>query len=201
MPYDLLAAFAAYAFAISFTPGPNNLMLLTSGVNFGLLRTLPHLAGIAIGFAVMIAAIGLGLGQMFVRWPVLHTVLRWVSVVYMLWLAWTIANAGPVKKEGVAESRPMTFLGAALFQWVNPKAWIMAITAVSAYTVPASYLASLSTVCAVFAVMLIPGTGSWTLFGVALRSLLQDPKRVRIFNVAMALTLVATLVPVVLQRE
>ena len=198
MTAELLSALTVFAFVASITPGPNNMMLLASGVNFGFRRTVPHMAGIGIGFGFMIALIGLGVGQLFVQWPWLYAALKIVSIVYMLWLAWRIATAGPVTAEAAAaDARPMTFLQAAAFQWVNPKAWTMCLTAVAAYTVPTQYFASMMIVTLVFMLVNIPSISVWTMFGVSLRGFLADPKRVRIFNGAMAVALVASLWPVV----
>src|SRR5437773_1349241 len=129
MQLDLLAALIAFAFVTSITPGPNNLMLLASGVNFGFRRTLPHMLGVGLGFGFMIMVVGLGLSQLFARYPGSYEALRWAGAAYMLWLAWNIANAGPVG-EGESRGRPMTFLQAAGFQWLNPKGWVMAVSAI-----------------------------------------------------------------------
>jgi threonine/homoserine/homoserine lactone efflux protein len=195
---DLLSALVMFAFVASATPGPNNMMVLASGVNYGFRRSIPHMAGIALGFGLMILLVGLGFGQIFERLPLLYTALKVLSVAYMLWLAWKIATAGPVTPDAQkSDARPLTFLEAAAFQWINPKAWTICVAAVAAYTVPSQYLASMFVVAAVFTVVTVPSISAWTLFGVSLRSLLADPKRVRIFNVAMALALVASLWPVV----
>jgi len=198
MTVDLLTALMVFAFVTSITPGPNNMMLLASGVNYGFRRTLPHMLGVSLGFGFMILAVGAGVGQAFTTFPMLYTVLKVVSVVYMLWLAWKIATAGPITaKEGNAAAQPMTFLAACAFQWVNPKAWAMCLTAVAAYTVPAQYAVSLAAVVAAYVLVNAPSVSVWVLFGQSLRGLLADPKRVRIFNAAMALALLASLWPLV----
>ena len=198
MTTELLLALLAFAFVSSFTPGPNNMMLLASGVNFGFRPTIPHMCGIGIGFGFMLLMVGLGIGQLFVQFPQAYTVLKVASVLYMLWLAWKIANAGPIKATGGnTAARPMTFLQAAAFQWVNPKAWTMCLTAMSAYTVPQHYTWSVLIVAFVFMVINLPTVSVWTLFGVALRGLLSDARRVRVFNVCMALLLVASLWPII----
>jgi threonine/homoserine/homoserine lactone efflux protein len=198
MTADLLLALIAFAFVTSVTPGPNNMMLLASGVNFGFRKTIPHMLGIGIGFGFMLLMVGLGIGQVFVQFPQAYTALKVISVIYMLWLAWKIANAGPVKAaDGQPDAKPMTFLQAAAFQWVNPKAWTMSLTAMSAYTVPSQYFVSVAVVALVFAIVNLPTVSSWTLFGVGLRRLLADPVRVRIFNICMALLLVASLWPII----
>lgn len=193
METDLLLGLAAFAFASSVTPGPNNMMLMASGANFGFRRTLPHMLGVALGFVAMAVLVGLGLMQVFARWPVLHDILTVVSVAYLLWLAWRIANAAP--KAAEAGARPMTFLEAAAFQWVNPKAWTMALTAITVYA-PDRSLAALAAVAVIFGAINLPSVGSWAALGVLTRRALTTPARLRLFNRAMALLLVASLWPV-----
>ena len=193
METDLLLGLAAFAFASSVTPGPNNMMLMASGANFGFRRTLPHMLGVALGFVAMAVLVGLGLLQVFARWPVLHDILMVVSVAYLLWLAWRIANAAP--KAAETGARPMTFLEAAAFQWVNPKAWTMALTAVTVYA-PDRSLAALAAVALIFGAINLPSVSSWAALGVLTRRALNTPARLRFFNRAMALLLVASLWPV-----
>jgi threonine/homoserine/homoserine lactone efflux protein len=197
MTPELLAALAAFAFVSSVTPGPNNLMLMASGTNFGFVRTLPHMLGVSIGFTAMIVLVGLGLAQLFAAYPVAHDVLRAVSVAYLLWLAWKLANAAPPSAEGPMRAKPMTFVQAALFQWVNPKAWTMALTAVTAYLPANDALMSLIIVALVFGAINLPTVGSWTLMGVQLRRFLSDPLKLRVFNTIAALALVGSLYPIV----
>ena len=133
---DALIALVLFSFVSSVTPGPNNMMLLASGLNFGFRRTIPHMLGIGIGFTIMVLLIGLGLGQVFVRFPVLYTALKLAGAVYLIWLALKIARSGPISRdEPNSAAEPFTFLQAAAFQWVNPKAWMMAVTAVATYMV------------------------------------------------------------------
>ncbi len=201
MSSDLLLALIMFAFVASITPGPNNMMLLASGVNYGFRRTIPHMLGIGFGFAFMLLMIGLGIGQLFIQFPMAYTVLKFASAAYMLWLAWQIATAGPMTAtEGKPDAKPMTFIEAAAFQWVNPKAWTMCLTAVSAYTVPSQYLASMFILTLVFTVVNLPSVSVWTVFGVSLRGLLADRRRVRVFNVCMAVLLVASLWPIVAEH-
>jgi len=195
LPFDTLLALAAFAFVTSITPGPNNLMLLASGVNFGLVRTVPHMLGVAIGFVLMVVLVGLGIGQLFAAVPVLHTVLKIVGTLYMLVLAWKIANAGAIG-EGRAGGRPMTFLQAAAFQWVNPKAWAMAVSATATYTQPDQFMRSVVIVALVFGLINLPSVGVWALFGTWVKRLLSGDTAVRIFNITMAIVLVASLWPV-----
>ncbi|RYY98927.1 MAG: LysE family translocator [Alphaproteobacteria bacterium] len=196
---ELLTALIAFAFVSSITPGPNNLMLMTSGTNFGFVRTIPHMLGVSVGFTVMIVLVGAGLAKIFELYPIAHLILKYASCAYLVWLAWKIATSPPpgAKSGAEAQAKPMTFIQAALFQWVNPKAWTMALTAVSAYTLPTDPVASLLIVAAVFGAINLPSVGSWTLLGMQLRRFLSDPLKLRIFNVTMAVILVATLYPVV----
>ena len=142
MSPELLLPLISFAFVSSITPGPNNLMLLASGVHFGFVRTLPHMLGIGIGFTLMTFLVGLGLGEIFKLVPALYTGLKYLGAAYMLYLAWKIANSSPIR-ESETVGRPMTFLQAALFQWVNPKAWVMAVYAIVTYTAPTQYFSAL----------------------------------------------------------
>ncbi len=192
----LIPALAGFAVVTLFTPGPNNLMLMASGANFGLRRSLPHLTGVALGFAAMAGLVGLGLARVFEIWPVLTLVLRIGSVGFLLWLAWKIASAAP-KPDAAPEAtgQPLSFLQAAAFQWVNPKAWAMAVTATSAYAADAG-LAGVALVVLVFAVLGTLSAGLWTVLGRGLRRLLATRARLRAFNWTMAALLVATLWPI-----
>lgn len=194
MSPDLLLALAAFAFVSSITPGPNNLMLMASGANFGFRRTLPHMLGVGLGFVFMVVVVGLGLARLFDLWPPLHLVLKAASVAFLLWLAWRIANAAPPSeaKEG---GRPLTFFEAAAFQWVNPKAWAMALTAMSVYS-PDRTLLSVAAVAAVFGAVNIPSISVWTAMGLQVRRWLTTAARLRRFNWTMAALLVASLWPV-----
>jgi threonine/homoserine/homoserine lactone efflux protein len=197
MPVELFIALVSFAVVMSFTPGPNNMMLLASGVNFGLKRTIPHMLGISAGVATLLLAIGFGLHEVLQRWPFVFTVIKYAGVAYLLWLAWQIAASGPLDDgSGETKGRPMSFIEAAAFQWINPKAWVMAVGAMATYTVEASCALTVMIVALVFAAVCGPATGTWTLFGVALRRWLQDPRANRIFNIAMALLLVASLWPI-----
>ncbi|HEY0621854.1 LysE family translocator [Sphingomonas sp.] len=190
-----LPALTAFAFVSSITPGPNNLMLMTSGTNFGFRRTVPHLLGVALGFVLMIVLVGLGLAELFARYPLAHAVLKWVSVIYLLYLAWKIATARPVGDRQTAEGRPLTFLQAALFQWVNPKAWTMALTGVTVYMPPVDPWIGLALVAGLFGAVNLPSVALWAAMGVKLRGWLGDARRLRMFNMAAALLLVGSLYP------
>ncbi len=194
MTYDLLIALVGFAFASSITPGPNNLMLLASGVNFGLRRTVPHMLGISFGHALMVFLVGLGLAGLFLAEPRLVVALKVASVAYMLWLAWKIATAAP-PREGAPVGRPFTALQATAFQWVNPKAWAMALTATAVYAQDRS-AATMATVAVVFCAVNLPSVAVWAAMGQALRRLLDRPGWRVAFNRTMAVLLVLSLWPV-----
>jgi threonine/homoserine/homoserine lactone efflux protein len=192
---DTLPAYILYCIAMSGTPGPNNVMVMASGVNYGYRRSLPHVFGINIGFSVMLAVMALGLGVAFVAEPRLQLVLKVVGVAYMLWLAWKIATATGVA-EGQTGGKPLTFLEGAAFQWVNVKAWFMVMGAISVYA-PSGY-GPVEQALYLGGIMLVAGTPPthvWVLFGVGIRRFLQNPKALRAFNLTMAALLVASLIP------
>lgn len=180
------------------TPGPNNVMLTTTGLNFGVRRGIPHLLGICIGFPVMLALIGAGFGTLFQIYPLLHDGIKLVGIVYLLFLAWKIANARG-GDDGAAPSRPISFWQAAAFQWVNAKAWIMGSSALAAYTtLDGSFFLQVAIICLSFLIITLPCAGIWLVFGAGLQRFLRNPVHLRRFNVAMALLLVASIVPVVI---
>ena len=195
MTYALFIGLLTFAFASSITPGPNNLMLMDSGANYGLRRTIPHMLGVSLGHAFMVFMIGVVLLRVFEAFPVLHIVLKVAGSTYMLWLAWKIANAVPPEAKTV-EGKPFTFLQAAAFQWVNPKAWIMGITAISGYA-PQTFgvVGGAALVAVIFCAVNFPSVTVWAWMGMQLRRWLGTAKRLRIFNITMAVLLVASLYP------
>lgn len=195
MTYEILIALIGFAFASSITPGPNNLMLIASGANYGLRRTVPHMLGISLGHAFMVTMVGVVLLRVFETYPVLNIILKVVSAAFMLWLAWKIANAVPPEAKTVT-GRPFTFLQAAAFQWVNPKAWFMAITAISVYAPQdQGLLAGSLLVAGVFAATNLPSVTVWAWMGVQVRRWLGTAGRLRAFNITMAVLLVVSLYP------
>ena len=195
---ELLAALALFAFVSSITPGPNNTMLMASGANFGFRASIPHMIGVSGGFLLLVVAVGLGLGGLFAAYPELHDVLAIAGGLYLLWLAWKIATSSGLGM-GEAGARPQTFLQAAAFQWVNPKAWAMALGAVTAYAPRDGYVTNILVVSVIFTAINLPCVASWTGFGVGLRRFLDRPAVLRAFNRGMALLLVLSLVPVALE--
>ena len=184
MASDLAWALLGFVVVTLFTPGPNNTMLMSSGLNFGFRRGLPHLWGVALGFAVMVLAVGLGLGAVFQAIPALYTVLKYVGAAYLLYLAWQIATAGALELEGAA------------FQWVNPKGWVMAVGAVSTYAAVATFPGNVLLITFLFGTLGILSSATWLGFGTSLRQLLKSPRTVRAVNIGMAVLLVASLWPI-----
>jgi threonine/homoserine/homoserine lactone efflux protein len=198
MPIDTFLALVVFASAMAFTPGPNNIMVTASGVNFGFARTIPHILGITFGFVVLLVGCAAGLGALVAAWPPLQTALKVIGSLYLVWLAWKIATAAPASADDKHVAQPISFLQAALFQWVNPKAVVIALSAIAIYVRPMHWFTDLVLLLTVFAVATILAVATWTGFGVALRQVLSDPKHARVFNIAMALLLVASIVPMVM---
>ena len=198
MTLELALAAAAFCFAGALTPGPNNVMLLASGVNFGFARTVPHMVGVVSGYAFLILVVGLGLGQTVVAHPVAFQALRIGGALYMVWLAWKVATAsGGPKAEG--RGKPLTFLEAAAFQWINVKGVLVAISAVAAFTRPGAFSVTLAGLIAVSFIATVTSVVVWAAFGTGLRQFLSDPRKARIFNVVMAVLLLAALYPMLVE--
>ena len=191
MEYHHLIALVTFAFVSTVTPGPNNIMLMTSGANVGFWRTIPHMMGIIFGFSFMVILVGVGLVGMFQSYPILHQVLQGVSVIYLLYLAFKIAKSQPAISSQT-QYQPMTFFSAAGFQWVNPKGWTMAITTVSVYNATSDWR-GIALISLVFAIVNIPSVSIWTIAGRQLQSVLKHPTKMKYFNYAMAGLLVASL--------
>ncbi len=196
MNYELLTALAVFALVASATPGPNNLMLLTSGANFGFKRSVPHISGVVAGFAIMVILVGAGLMQLFTAFPLSYLILKFASIAYLLFLAWKIATAASMDDDAQHKSKPFTFTQAALFQWVNPKGWSFALAALSAFTPPSRPLAGVFVVAVIFSVVNVMTTCTWTVLGVRVKRFLSNPRKLRIFNVSVALLLVGSLYPI-----
>jgi threonine/homoserine/homoserine lactone efflux protein len=198
-PWAVILASFPFLLSMAFTPGPNNILVASSGVNFGFRATIPHILGITLGFPMMLLLVGLGLARVFIAVPAVHLVFKYVSIAYLLYLAWRIATAAAVG-DARGTAKPLTFLQAAAFQWVNVKAWVTAVSAVATYTLVNSSLplqifaialVALATACA--------SASSWTLFGHFLRDYLHTESRRRLFNYGMAGLLVLSIVPVFLE--
>lgn len=195
---EWLLAVTGFALTMSITPGPNNIMVTASAANFGVARSVPHIMGISIGFPVMLLALGLGPGQLLIAYPQAHLGLKIAGATYLVYLAWKIATASGTG-EGRSRGRPLTFLQAALFQWLNPKAWVIALGALTAYTtVGGDVMHETLVIAAIFVPTCVLALVVWAVGGVALRQVLQSPAALRIFNAVMALLLLATLVPMLM---
>ena len=195
---ELFFAFVLFAAVMFFTPGPNNIMVMSSGLTYGFRRTLPHIAGVVIGFAFMVGAVGLGFGTVFIAFPVLQVFLKYAGAAYLVYLAVMIAISGP-PKPGEAGRRPLTFWQGAMFQWVNVKGWVAIIGTITAYAAIARFPLNIALQVLIFLAMGTASITIWTLFGSALRPVLTSPRAVRIFNIAMALLLLASLYPVFME--
>lgn len=194
----LLIAFILFAAVMFFTPGPNNIMVMSSGLTYGFRRTLPHITGVVIGFAFMVGAVGLGFGTIFIAFPVLQTILKYAGAAYLVYLAGVIAMSGP-PKPGETGRGPMTFWQAAMFQWVNVKGWVAIIGTITAYAAIAGFPFNIVIQVLTFLAMGTASITIWTLFGSALRPFLTSPRSVRAFNLAMAALLLASLYPVFME--
>ena len=202
MDLGWFASAIAFAVSMSATPGPNNTMVTASGAAWGFRRTLPHMAGVTVGFPAMLLAVALGAGEVLRSRPWLHDALRWVGAAYLLWLAWHIATARPATPGQAPAGRPIGFAKAALFQWVNPKAWVIAAGSVVTYTTATgnALIAQAAMLALIFLAATFACTAFWTMAGVGASRLLRSPAAVRRFNLVLAGLLVISLVPL-LQGE
>lgn len=196
MSQPLFIAFAVFAAVMYFTPGPNNIMVLSSGMTYGFRPTLPHIAGITIGCAFMVGAVGLGFGTIFIAYPVLQTILKYAGAAYLIYLAAVIAISEPVTPGQDNRRGPMTFWGAVLFQWVNVKGWVMVIGTITAYAGIASFPWNIVIQVGLCLLLGVVAPSVWALSGSSLRALMTSPRAVRAFNIVMAALLLASLYPV-----
>lgn len=185
--------FLMFVIAATFTPGPNNIMVMASAANFGVRATVPHMSGVVLGFTFMVVAVGLGLGVVFAQYPIFHQIMKYLGALYLFWFAWRVATAAGAKQQG-RRARPLTFLQAAGFQWVNPKAWMMSVSAFAAYAAGGgvSPLAQALFFGAVFGGCAVPAISVWALFGSAIGRLLKSNRALRTFNGAMGALLAAS---------
>ncbi|AXY02546.1 LysE family translocator [Vibrio alfacsensis] len=194
MEYHQLGALALFAFVSTFTPGPNNIMLMTSGANVGFKRTIPHMLGIILGFAAMLMLVGVGLMGLFHAYPITHNILKVLSLTYLLYLTYKIATSSKTEVKG--DYRPMSFFGAVAFQWVNPKGWSMALTAITVYSNGGAWL-ELAFIAGIFCVANLPSVTFWTTAGMQLQRWLTTSKRVKSFNYGMATLLLLSTIPMI----
>lgn len=195
---ELILPILLFAVSAGITPGPNNIMLMASGLNYGVKKSIPHLLGVVFGFPVMTILIGLGFEIVFQKFPVLHEIIKIVGILYLIYLAWRIATSSK-QSAGGAKATPLRFWQAVLFQWVNPKAWIMATGAIAAYTsLSSDFFTQVLIIALTFMLVAFPCAGSWLVFGSSLKRYLQKPAYQQAFNVTMALLLIASIMPVVI---
>ncbi|MBN1113894.1 MAG: LysE family translocator [Oligoflexia bacterium] len=191
---DLVFTLLPFSLSTTITPGPNNIMVTASGVNFGYRKTIPHILGVTVGLPLMMIVIGFGLGSVFKMYPVIHLVLKYVGAAYLLFLAWKIATFHQ-KENGSSKSKPFSFWQGLVFQWVNPKAWMMAIGAVSTFTTPkGNVYAEVLLIATVFFLICYPSMTVWTLLGINIRRLLSTDFYRTAFNITMALLLASSLI-------
>jgi threonine/homoserine/homoserine lactone efflux protein len=194
---EQLLPLIAFAIATSGTPGPNVLMVAASAANHGFRATVPHQLGIAFGFAFMLGVVGLGAAAPLAASPTAHAVLKWVGAAWLLYLSWKIATAAEARAGAVRP--PLGFVGAAAFQWVNPKAWGIAVSAIPVFTTPGGELArEVGLIALVFFLVCLPLTALWALFGVAIGRYLSTPRRRRTFNAIMGALCALSVVPMLL---
>jgi threonine/homoserine/homoserine lactone efflux protein len=197
MPLEQLLALIGFVFVMTGTPGPNNMMLLTSGANFGFRRSMPHILGITVGCQILLIAVALGLGQVLIRYPSVALVLKVLCGLALIYLAWMLVrpvSVLPATGE-IKVPRPLSFWQAAMFQWVNPKAWMMMITAFATYTQPTAMVSSILIICLLFVLVGMPCISIWNLFGASLKRFLQQAGRARVFNISMAVVLLGSMYP------
>lgn len=196
---DQIGAMLAFALVTSFTPGPNNTLVTASGANWGFGRTLPHMLGITVGFPAMLLAVGFGVGEIFLAFPQAGRVLRYVAFAYLLYLAWRLARSGRRQADGGRSGRPMSFLEAIAFQWVNPKAWVMALSATTLFAAGGSdRTVTMLALAVIFFAASFPTMASWCLFGKAISRWLDTDRRTALFNAGMAVLLVLSMIPALL---
>ena len=196
---ELILPILLFAVSAAITPGPNNIMLMASGLNYGVKKSIPHLLGVVFGFPVMVILIGLGFEIVFQKFPVLHEIIKIVGILYLIYLAWRIATSSKQSAEG-AKARPLRFWQAVLFQWVNPKAWIMATGAIAAYTsLSSDFFTQVLIIALTFMLVAFPCAGSWLVFGSSLKRYLQKPAYQQAFNITMAVLLIISIMPVIIE--
>ncbi|MDP1932453.1 MAG: LysE family translocator [Gammaproteobacteria bacterium] len=197
LPEQLLPL-TLFIIAMVATPGPNNLMLMASGANFGFRRTVPHILGISIGCQLLLLAIALGIGQLFTLYPQALIVLRVLGATFLFYLAWLLVRPARKSLQVGRDAQPLSFWQATLFQWVNPKAWVMGITAVATYSNPAQFTVSAAVIALLFLVLGAPLISAWAYGGSALKFWLQQGRRLVCFNWSMAVLLLASLYPILM---
>lgn len=199
MPPEQLLPLTLFIIAMVATPGPNNLMLMASGANFGFRRTVPHILGISFGCQVLLLSIALGLGQLFTLYPQAMIILKVLGATFLVYLAWLLVRPARKSQQVGRDAQPLSFWQATLFQWVNPKAWMMGVTAIATYSNPSQFMTSAAVIALLFLILGAPLISAWAYGGYALKFWLQQGRRLAFFNWGMAVLLLASLYPVLMQ--
>jgi len=199
--YSMLLSIATFTLSTVISPGPNNIMLLSSGLTFGYKRTIPHMSGIVFGFPLMVLLVGLGMGVLFEKFPIIFSVLKIAGIAYLFWMAYKIANnKSSYEVNENKESKPFTFVQSALFQWVNPKAWIMAVTSISIFvTSSQSSLFQILTIAFIYFLSGLVSTNTWTFGGVFFKKFIKDDTSIKKLNIIMAFLLIASVLPIIFE--
>ena len=194
--FNLLASIFMFSFATSLTPGPNNIMLLSSGLTFGYKKTVPHMLGVVIGFPLMTICVGLGLGEFFLLFPFCFTILKFMGILYILWLAWKIANSSPKFERSDQNTKPLKFIPILLFQWVNIKNWMKIVTAMAVYiTAVENAFSQIIVISVIFFITVLVSANSWVLGGVALKKIIKSDVGIKRFNIVMGILLILSMYP------
>ncbi len=196
----MLISISTFTLSTVLSPGPNNIMLLSSGLTFGYKKTIPHILGVMLGFPLMVIIVGLGMGVIFEQYPIALKILKIVGILYLFWMAYKIATNSSTYSNDNSNSQPFTFIQSAGFQWVNPKAWIMAITSVSVFVIDGnSSFIQVFVIAFIYMLSGVISTNTWALGGVFLKSIIKNEKSIKIFNIIMAVLLVASVLPLVFE--
>ncbi len=197
----MLLSIITFTMSTVMSPGPNNIMLLSSGLTFGYKKTIPHMFGIILGFPLMVLIIGLGMGALFEKFPLVLTVLKVVGILYLFWMAYKIArNSSSYEVDENNQSKSFTFVQSALFQWVNPKAWIMAITAISVFVSSnENSMIQVLIIAFIYFLSLCISSNTWAFGGILLKKFIKNSKSVQKINVIMAILLVASVLPMLFE--
>jgi len=197
----MILSIATFTMSTVMSPGPNNIMLLSSGLTFGYKKTIPHMFGIILGFPLMVLIIGLGLGALFEQFPFVLNTLKIVGILYLFWMAFKIArNTSSYEVDENSQSKSFTFMQSALFQWVNPKAWIMAITAISVFVSSnENSIIQVLVIAFIYFLSLCISSNTWAFGGILLKKFIKDSKSVQKINIVMALLLVGSVLPMLFE--
>ena len=197
---DFIIEILFFAFATSITPGPNNIMVFNAGINYGFCKTIPHILGICLGFPIMLICVGLGMGSFFEKYVMLHKLFKIGAALYLIFIAWKIANTNNIRLSGCTNNKvgPISFWQASLFQWINPKAWIMAVVAVSTYTTIGGNYYEIVRIAFIFIIVSFPCVSAWTIVGQYIRKFVTKEKYLKCINITSGLLIIMSLLPILI---